>query len=175
MFPCYSKEMGVGVLVAEGLHLQLFKVSFPYAQRLFLCFGVFLFCFVCFFNSHIGHKNQNTDSEFEGLLWVHRSRDDRFLACPLAPSSVQGILETVTHRWTLRALADEMLCSQLGLKIFLLFTKVLWVDPSVWSVLSYPLCLLSLFLDVSAVPSSRERGEGHWVTRGYFSSVLARS
>lgn len=35
--------------------------------------------FVCFGNSHIGHKNQNMDSEFKNPLWVCCSRHSQFL------------------------------------------------------------------------------------------------
>lgn len=92
MFLCYSKEIGVGVLLTKGLHLQLFKFSLTCALCFFLFFvflGVFCFCFlvlmvfvclfVCFGNSHIGHKNQNMDSEFKNPLWVCYSRHNQFL------------------------------------------------------------------------------------------------
>lgn len=45
---CYSKEIGVGVLLTKGLHLQLLKFSLTCALCFFLFF-VFLGVFWVFF------------------------------------------------------------------------------------------------------------------------------
>lgn len=52
---CYSKEVGVGVLMTKGLHFQLLKFV------LYMCSMLFLFCFPV--NPHVGYKNQTMDNE----------------------------------------------------------------------------------------------------------------
>ena len=79
-FLCYSKEIGIGVLVTKGLHFQLFSI-FLYIRSTF----VFVFCFFCFFNSHTGHENQNMESEF-GNPW----RVSLGISCECTVSEVTG-------------------------------------------------------------------------------------